>query len=477
MQRSSLVDGMTRAGIRPVRFAIVMMAAAAVWLAVPVPEELAPEGWQLLVIFMGTIASVIVGALPIFVAAVGALVLATLTSTLTPAQVFAGFSDSLILLIVVAFLIARAVAKSGLGDRVAYMIIARLGRTTMGLGYAMVATDLLIAPAIPSNTARSGVLFPIVRALAIGAGSRPDEATRRRAGAYLMMVSMAGLSLSSTLWLTGMSANPIGAGIAADFGVEVTFGSWVLAASVPALLAFAVMPYLLHRVFGPDVVETPEAPAEARRCLAEMGPMSAHERIMAGVFLGVVVAWSLASWLGLNYAVIAFAGLFVLMIFGVLSVRDLHEEGGTLVVWMWFAILYTLSRQLDELGVMAYLGDHISHATSGLSWPVAYFILLVSYVLLHYLFVSQTAHLVAVFPVYMAVGVSAGVPPSLLALMLLFATNFFSCITPQGSSGNVIFVGSGYLEQTEIYRYGGMVTLVNLLIFGVIGTAWILLVI
>ena len=156
--------------------------------------------------------------------------------------------------------------------------------------------------------------------------------------------------------------------------------------------------------------------------------------------------------------------------------RDIHEEGGTLIVFMWFAILYTLSRQLDELGVMDYLGNHVSRATSGLSWPAAYFILLVSYVLLHYLFVSQTAHLVAVFPVYMAVGVSAGVPPSLLALMLLFATNFFSCITPQGSSGNVIFVGSGYLEQTEVYRYGGMVTLVNLLIFGVIGTAWILLI-
>jgi DASS family divalent anion:Na+ symporter len=458
------------------RLAIVTMAAAMVWLAVPAPAEMAPEGWQLFIIFMATIASVIVGALPIFVAAIGALVLATLTSTLTPAQAFAGFSDSLILLIVVAFLIARAVAKSGLGDRIAYMIIARLGRTTMGLAYSMVATDLLIAPAFPSNTARSGVLFPIVRALAIGAGSRPDDASRRTAGAYLMMVSMAGLSISSTLWLTAMSANPIGVGIASDFGVEITFGSWLLGASVPALLAFALIPYLLHRVFPPDLVNTPEAPRKARRLLEEMGPLSAHERIMTGVFIGVVLAWALAPRLGINNAVIAFAGFFVVMVTGVLSVRDIHEEGGTLIVFMWFAILYTLSRQLDELGVMDYLGDHITRATHGLSWPAAYFILLVSYVLLHYLFVSQTAHLVAVFPVYMAVGVAAGVPPMLMALMLLFATNFFSCVTPQGSSGNVIFVGSGYLRQKEVYRYGGMVTLANLLIFGVIGTAWILLV-
>ena len=221
-----MVDGLKQAGIRPARFAGVVMTAAMVWLIIPAPGELVPEGWQLFIIFMATIASVIVGALPIFVAAVGALVLATITSTLTPAQAFAGFSDSLILLIVVAFLIARAVAKSGLGDRIAYMIIARLGRTTMGLAYSMVATDLIIAPAFPSNTARSGVLFPIVRALAIGAGSRPDEATRRHAGAYLMMVSMAGLSISSAFWLTAMSANPIGVGIASDFGVIGT--AWIL---------------------------------------------------------------------------------------------------------------------------------------------------------------------------------------------------------------------------------------------------------
>ena len=112
------------------------------------------------------------------------------------------------------------------------------------------------------------------------------------------------------------------------------------------------------------------------------------------------------------------------MVTGVLSVWDIHEEGGTLIVFMLFAILYTLSRQLDELGVMDYLGDHITRATHGLSWPAA---------------------------------------------------NFFSCVTPQGSSGNVIFVGSGYLRQKEVYRYGDMVTLANLLIFGVIGTAWILL--
>jgi DASS family divalent anion:Na+ symporter len=111
-----------------------------------------------------------------------------------------------------------------------------------------------------------------------------------------------------------------------------------------------------------------------------------------------------------------------------------------------------------------------------LSWPVVYVSLVVLYVLLHYIFVSQTAQMLALFGVFLGVAMESGVPPILMALMLLFATNFFAAITPQGSSANVLCAGSGYLTQGEIYRNGGMVTLINLLIFMGIGTPWILLV-
>ncbi len=49
-------------------------------------------------------------------------------------------------------------------------------------------------------------------------------------------------------------------------------------------------------------------------------------------------------------------------------------------------------------------------------------------------------------------------------------------ITPQGGSQNVIFVGSGYLTQRELYRLGLLMTLFFAAVFLVIGTAWILLI-
>ena len=72
--------------------------------------------------------------------------------------------------------------------------------------------------------------------------------------------------------------------------------------------------------------------------------------------------------------------------------------------------------------------------------------------------------------------VPAGLTATAWHLSLLFASSYFSTITPQGGSQNVIFVGSGYLTQGELYRAGALVTGVCLLIFLLLGTPWLLLV-
>ena len=90
-----------------------------------------------------------------------------------------------------------------------------------------------------------------------------------------------------------------------------------------------------------------------------------------------------------------------------------------------------------------------------------------------YFFVSQTAQMLALYGVFLSVGLTAGVPATLLALMLLFASNFFAAITPQGSSANVIYAASGYLKPQEMYKYGLIITAVNTIIYMVVGTAWI----
>jgi DASS family divalent anion:Na+ symporter len=443
------------------------------WFA-PVPSGLTPEAWRLFALFVGAIAAVVADALPILTASVLALAAAVLTGTLPATKAYAGFANGTILLIVIAFLVARAVVKCGLGARLGNLAVTVFGRSTLGLGYSVFLVDGVIAPAFPSNTARSGVLFPLTLSIAGAVGATPEADGRRRLGAFLMFSGIASLTLSSALWFTAMAANPLGAEIARGHGLQISFGSWLLASVVPTLVEMALLPWLLFKVIQPEVADTPEAPRAARAALDAMGPPGKHEKIVAVTFAGMVVLWGTAATLGLDSTAIAFLGLGVLLATGVLTLADIAKEGDVLATFIWFAVLFTLSSQLNELGFMGYLGEQLAGGLGGLSPLVAGLALVVAYVLLHYLFVSQTAHLLALFGVFLDVGVKLGVPVAMLAFLLLFATNFFSANTPQGSSANLLFAGSGFLSQGELYRLGAITTAFNLAIYLLIGAPWLM---
>ena len=450
-----------------------LAVALGLWFA-PVPAGLALPAWHLFALFAAAIFSVIVGALPILTAAVLATAAAVLTRTLAPADAYAGFANPTIVLIVIAFLVARAVVKCGLGQRLGYLAIRLFGRSTLGLSYSVFAVDALIAPAFPSNTARSGVLYPLVVSMAEAAGAKPDRADRLRLGRFLMFSGIASLSLSSALWLTAMGANPLGAEIAKTQGVAIGFGSWFLAASVPTLAGMVLLPLFLYKLIRPEVTGTPDAPAEARRSLEALGPLSRDEKIVAATFVGMVALWGASATLGIDSTAVAFLGLGALLTTSVLSLDDITKEGDVLATFIWFSALYTMSDQLNRLGFTEFLGHRLVARLEGLSPLPAGILLVVAYVALHFLFVSQTAHLLALFGVFLAVGVKLGVGAAPLAFHLLFATNYFSAITPQGSSANLLFAGSGYLSQGDLYRLGALTTAFNLVLYLALGTPWLL---
>jgi len=447
-----------------------------IWF-LPTPDGLSDQAWGLFAIFISAIIAVIINAMPILTSAIIASAITVLTGTMTASQAYSGFGESFILLIIVAFLIARGVIKSGLGKRIAFLIIRKFGKSSLGLSYSIIAADMFISPAFPSNTARSGVLFPIVNALASDSGSNVADGTRKKLGSFLMMSSMAGLTLSSTLWLTAMAANPAGAKMAAEYGIDITYGSWTLAASLPVIILFFLVPWVLYKIYPPEIKYTPDAPQIAQDALNTMGKFSKNELIMATTFIVMVFLWIMSGNLGLDKTAIAFLGLAVLMLSNIFTADDLKNEGNALGTLIWFAILYAMSVHLDKFGFMDWLGGGISTFIEGYSWPLVYVGLTVSYVLIHYLFVSQTAHMLALFSVFLGVGINAGVPPEMMALILLFATNFNAIITPQGSSANVIYSGSGYILAKEIYKIGGIITFVNTFVFLTIGTAWMMIVI
>lgn len=310
---------------------------------VPPPGSLSPAGWHVFGIFATTILGLILKPIPTGNMALLAIVALCLTGTLTLEEVLSGFSLPTIWLVVVAFFISRGIVKTGLGERIAYLFVERFGRKPLFLAYSLVASDLIIAPAMPSNAARAGgILAPIVQSLNTTFGSDPKRGTEKRLGNFLVPVVFQCDVVISAVFLTSMAANPMIVSFAGDLlGIQMTWGGWLAASCVPGILSLLLYPLVIYRIDPPELKETPEAPALAREKLDAMGPLKREEKVMGLIFLLLIALWSGGRYLGISETLTAFIGLCLLLLTGVLSWEDVKSEKGA-----W-----------DTLDLVRHLGD------------------------------------------------------------------------------------------------------------------------
>ena len=260
--------------------ALTVGVVVVLWL-IPVPEGLKPEAWHLFAIFLGTVVGFILQPIELGTITLVALTLCALSGSMKFSQVLTAFSGGTVWLIVSAFILARAFIITGLGRRISYIAMRAFGDSSLKLVYSLALSDVIIGPAIPSNSARAGgLVFPIVQSLAQAFGSHPGESSRK-IGAYLIACIFHLDLVVSALFLTAMVGNPIAVGMAKKvFDIDITWIGWFVAASVPGIVALLAIPYVLYKVYPPEIKKTPEAKIIANKALEEMGPISRGEKIM-----------------------------------------------------------------------------------------------------------------------------------------------------------------------------------------------------
>ena len=432
------------------------------------------KGLHLFALFVATIAGIIVKALPMGAVAIIGIAATTLTGTLSIADSMSGFSDVVIWLIVLAFFISRGFIKTGLGARVAYTFMALLGKRTLGLSYGLAATDLVLAPAMPSNTARGGgIIMPIMASLARAYGSQPGDASSRKMGSFLTLTAYQVNCITSAMFLTSMAANPLAQKLAGDLKVNITWGGWALAALVPGLIALLVVPFLIYRLHRPEITETPEAVAIAKGHLLELGPIQVQEWKMLGVLVMLLVLWIFAKQLGnLNATTAALAGLTVLLLSGVLTWDDIKAETGAWDTLVWFAALVMMASFLNRLGMVPWFSRTMGGMVAGKGWIAAFLVLALVYFYSHYFFASNTAHVASMYAAFLGVSIAAGAPPMLAALVLAFFSNLFAGMTHYGTGPAPVLFGTGYVEVGTWWRLGLLISLVNILIWVGLGGLW-----
>ncbi|MCH9811146.1 anion permease [bacterium] len=442
-----------------------------IWMTPPV-AGISLAGWRVFAVFAFTLAGMILKPMPLGSITLMSLIILIVTKVLTFQEAFSGFSQPVVWLIAAAFFIARGFIKTGLGLRLSYKVMSLAGKSTLGLAYSLVFTEFLIGPAIPSVTARSGgIFFPIVESLSKAFGSHPGE-SRKKIGAYLMQTVFQCSAVISGISLTGMSGNPMLKTLALGFGVDISWSMWILAAIVPGLVCILVIPYVMYKLYPPEVKRTEGMDKVAKQKLKELGPISNREIGLTAVFGFMIFFWCFGSFFGINSTVVALIGVLALVASNILTWPELMSEKGAWDTLIWFASLITLATFLKNFGVTGVFSDFLGGYVHSTHWQLSFIMIATVYYYSHYLFASNIAHITSMFVPFLVLAIAAGTPPLLASLVFGSFSCMFGSLTTYGCGPAPIYFGAGYVTTKEWFSLGFVFSVINLFIWFTVGFAW-----
>ena len=454
------------------RVAVMAAIVAIAWFG-GTPEGLKPQVWQLFGIYLATIVGLVLKPFPVPITVLLGVATSSILLSNTK-DVLAGYSNTALWLIFAAFALSVAFGKTGLGHRIAYHLVRLFGSTTLRLGYVTAFLDLILSPATPSNTARAaGIVYPINLSIAEAVGSYPGE-TAKKAGAYLLQNGYFATKVTSFLFATAMAPNLL----ALDFitkltGVSLNWAQWAAAMFVPGFIMLMLMPLIGYMYERPSVKDIDNKKIAADG-LAELGPMKASEKGLIVIALLAIIGWVLPTFgIKIDATAVAIVAMIATFVCGIISWDDLLKTKAAWNTLIWFGGILGLSSALTKGKFFEWLAKYLeAHMNFGLDPFMMLILISVISVVVRYFFASGTAYISAMLPVFLIVGINAGIDPTLLAFIMIGTNAYGGSVTHYGAAPGPIIFSAGYNNVKDWWTVGLISAVVCLVLNYVIGIPW-----
>lgn len=473
---------------------VILVAIIALTYLFPAPAGLSNIGWHLFGVYVATIVAILLKPFPLPVILLAGVALSSIIIGVTPGEewvnpktgetvkialeeedTLGGYKSGTTWLVFAAFAMSTAFVSTGLGKRIAYLLIRAFGSTTLRLGYVNACLDLIISPAMPSVTARAGgIIYPIMNSVAVSLGSDPEKSPRK-AGHYLLLNTYMVVKTTGYLFLTAMAPNLLAMNLMEPIlHIKLDWTQWAIAASVPGLICLFLTPLVIYFIYPPELKKI-DNKAIAKKGLEELGPITTREKTLIFLFIAAVVSWAFSKQLHLEEAsTTAISAMALLVILAVVSWDEILKNKGAWNTLIWYGGILGLSGILKKAMFfewLAYAMKNNLNFGEGHGTVAAIAILFIS-VAIRYLFASGGAYVAAMVPVFAAVGAAAGAPPLLLALGLLCSNCYGGALTHYGSGPAPIIYGAGYNDIRSWWIIGAIFAFGSLLIHVTVGFAW-----
>lgn len=439
-------------------------------LLYPVPAGLSPEAWQLFAFYIGAIAGLVLRPMPepvVLLAAMAGISVFFKKTTIA----LAGFASPTAWLVFSAFLVGQCFVETGLGRRIAYFLIGKMGRTPLSLGYVAAITDAVLSPATPSNTARTaGLVFPIFQSVVITLDSKPGESARR-IGSYIMLMLYQASLVTSCFFITANANHALTLSFAKSvMKTEITWMQWAVAMVPPGLILLAVVPWLVYKLYPPTLTEinNKEIAAEG---LKEIGPMTVKEKTLAALFVLAILGWATGSITKIDTTAVAITFMTSCLLTGVVSWNALLKSQGAWSTFIWYAGIISFADGLARAKFFDWLGKQIGASMNfaGMDSLMVLLGILAISVVVRYFFASSAAYVSSFMPVLMTFGLAANLSPVMLTFILAASSMLASLLTHYGNGAGPVLFGAGYVDQATWWKNGHIIAVFGLAVYLLIG--------
>ena len=449
-----------------------IIAGMVLWIIGP-PSGLNENGYQIFVVFISVIISLLIRAVPMAISVLTGLSFSVLIGLISLKDALKGYSDSTTWLVVIAFLIAGVVIDTGLGRRISLLCIHALGKSIIGLGYALCTAELILGPLVPSNTARGGgILAPIVDSMSRTLGSTPNQSPEK-AGQYLHLIGAHANLITAAMFLTGMAANPLISKIALDiFQIEFDWLNWALGSIVPGLVGLAGLPVLIKYLSPPTIKSIQPIREKVKDDIKAIGPWTLSEKITILTLGMMLFLWSTKPIHGWGTTTVALLGLITILLLGTISWDQMVKNYKAWDTLIWLGGLITLATSLKNLGFISWFAENIQQYLTGISPLLLFLSLALIYFYSMYFFSMLTAHIMALVSAIFMIASGLDLNPFIIVGVIAYFSNLSGCLTNYSTGPIIIYFGNGYLLPLPWFKIGFLVSIYHMVVWFGIGSIW-----
>jgi anion transporter len=371
--------------------------------------------------------------------------------------VFAGFTSDSTWILIPATAFGYVLTKTGLGKRLAFLVIKTFKPTYLNLTISWLIVGLILSAFTPSILIRIAIVMPI----AAGCTSTLRLEPGSRGNTFLLLIAWTMAVIPGSGWLTGSLWGPVMMGMYSKVdGLKelCTPGPWMNAMMVPMLLMTGLIVGGIYWVFKPEPLDVEDSEAFVEE-YSKLGPWSRSEKLSGIILAATFIMFVTEKIHGVGNVTACLLSFFLLFVFKVLEPDDIQKGvSWNLILFLGCILGLPAIFSSPDTGISEWIKGTISPLLSSFGENQLFFILVAVVVMYFWRFfdiawmIPSMALLVTMLP---TVQTELGIHPLVTSSLIIFAGNFtfVTYMQPFALMGSSLVKERSWTPQ-QLMQYG-----------------------